>query len=355
MMRLLLCAWSYLLPFSSASNSLEHCQDDPLDDLAPVSLLQTSTSAEMANEMGLIADAENLGPWSDVLARVSASNDAHIGSDAEELGAWINASLASFVSGDNGTVLLFVHLHKCGGTSIESIMQKEYAHQGYLTPNLGPDKDARMRSALVKLADGPLEQLRGQLAQYRVFARHIPFGFHALVAPRSYVYVTMLRDPTKRLLSLYGYLRFQEYWPQNLSRLATFAEWVTYERLHGCADSKGPWYQATCVDNYMTRSLCGYYALTNPRPTEFPQFLCAKQNLNSFAFVGVVEQFESSICVMHEMLHWKMELPVPKLNPSYHPTNAFAALGHLIKWDEKLHSIALKRFQGHLLTFPQCS
>ena len=133
--------------------------------------------------------------------------------------------------------LFFVHLHKCGGTTVESYFRQAYG-DAFLVPDTG--HEGELRDALVVQNKARIRALRAFARPYRVFARHIAYGYHATVDCARPLYMTMLREPTARLLSLYGYLMFGEgkkyrRFPAN----ATFGEFVRHRTTGTCAESTG--------------------------------------------------------------------------------------------------------------------
>ena len=117
-----------------------------------------------------------------------------------------HAALVDFVREGNACTtctvkLFFVHLHKCGGTTLEAHLLDVYGDR-YLVPDTGDEIE--LRDALVRQNASRLAALRAGVAGYRVFARHIAYGFHAAVGCQRPLYLTMLREPVARLLSIFG-------------------------------------------------------------------------------------------------------------------------------------------------------
>ena len=175
--------------------------------------------------------------------------------------------------------LFFVHLHKCGGTTVESYFRQAYG-DAFLVPDTG--HEGELRDALVVQNKARIRALRAFARPYRVFARHIAYGYHATVDCARPLYMTMLREPTARLLSLYGYLMFGEgkkyrRFPAN----ATFGEFVRHRTTGTCAESTGGVYQEYCLSNYQTRKICGYYAILETAEPSEETFRCAARHSTS--------------------------------------------------------------------------
>jgi hypothetical protein len=86
--------------------------------------------------------------------------------------------------------LIFLHLPKTGGTTLRSIVRRQYP-----------------RGVICETPPTPcLDLPAAERARVRVLQGHVPFGAHAwLAVPVDYV--TMLREPVDRLVSLYHYAR----------------------------------------------------------------------------------------------------------------------------------------------------
>jgi hypothetical protein len=114
-------------------------------------------------------------------------------------------------------------------------------------------------------------------------AGHFSFGIHRYVA-QPCTYVTVLRDPVSRILSLYDELRAQ-------NRLASkLEEFIVTPPLPE-------------MENDQTRRIAGLDA-TDPEDHE-RMLEEAKRNLRiHFAVVGVTERMDETLCLMHRFFRW---------------------------------------------------
>ena len=189
-------------------------------------------------------------------------------------------------------VLLFVHLKKCGGMTLQQEVI-EPAYQGWPRGTIAhaPEEmrwffnegdevsviPCRQKWDFIDIYHLTLSLLQQAMLRWtralslaKVVADHIPFGFHSLIAPRLFVYVTVLREPRSRILSYYKYLRVatdweypcmiaddhdgggggliptmckNNWWPAGLPRNASISEWLERQLTDGH-------YVRAHIDNY---------------------------------------------------------------------------------------------------------
>jgi len=172
-------------------------------------------------------------------------------------------------------LLVFVHLPKCAGRTFSAILDKWFlsavgdASRGcYATGTiygqyLGSGKGEA--AAAVKRDRTDLAYLRG----------HLPYGVHAGFDLEP-VYVTFLREPLARSRSHFAFGAERGGWTLD----TPFADVVA---------------RGGIADNPMTRQLAG---LTDPdAPCTEDTLAAALENLLTFSFVGLAEQFDLSLQV----------------------------------------------------------
>ena len=93
-------------------------------------------------------------------------------------------------------VLLYVHVPKCGGQTLSSMLRVNFPPSRVLHP-LSLDKGLAAEMATIPAA---------ALARADLIWGHYHYGLHAWL-DRPYRYATMVRDPIKRVESLYNYAR----------------------------------------------------------------------------------------------------------------------------------------------------
>jgi hypothetical protein len=200
-------------------------------------------------------------------------------------------------------VCLFLHLPKTAGSTLKACLWDEYAiesanddgwfHDGIYYFPYGFHKARRPRFT---------RAVRAALARddLRAVTGHFWFGLHRHV-PRPSVYVTLLRDPVERVVSLYHHVLKVEdelLHDEVVARGASLAEFVA---AFACRE----------VDNDQTRRIAG----VEPPFGEVDEAVLeqAKRNLREFAFVGVTERFDESLLALKRRLGWENVLYLPAL------------------------------------------
>jgi hypothetical protein len=90
--------------------------------------------------------------------------------------------------------VIFLHNLKAGGTTFREILIRQYGARAVYTVG------GRHRTT------GDLRRIRSlDVDKVRVIQGHIPFGVHELLRRES-TYVTLLRDPVERIVSLYRFI-----------------------------------------------------------------------------------------------------------------------------------------------------
>jgi len=128
----------------------------------------------------------------------------------------------------------------------------------------------------------------------RLFEAHAGYGLHEQL-PQPSIYLTMLREPIDRAISVYYYQRQHARIPDDMA----------LEQFVRAADPQRVWW----VDNAQVRYLAG----SDGQIVDVPHGQCTRTMLDiaierldqSFAFVGIVEQFEASIVLLRRTLNWR--------------------------------------------------
>ncbi|HTY55471.1 MAG TPA: sulfotransferase family 2 domain-containing protein [Candidatus Binataceae bacterium] len=181
-------------------------------------------------------------------------------------------------------VIIFLHLPKCGGTTLNRLIEWEYNPLEVFSVD-----PSFFRWSYWRLAKTPIERLK----RIRVFKGHMPFGLHQRLS-RPATYITVLREPIDRAISSYYYAQSYKLDPQH--RIASKLSLEEYIR-------------TTPKENVQTKLLAGYtngYDFLSGECT--PAMLeTAKRNLSeSFSLIGLTERFDESLVLAKIMFGWQI-------------------------------------------------
>ncbi len=195
-------------------------------------------------------------------------------------------------------VIFFMHIPKTAGTTFRYIIQYQYKPNAIYELY---DHSLTHSQRLDKLLN--LSEARKQ--QIKIVNAHFGFGLHEFLH-RPYTYITFLRNPIDRVVSMYYYLHSTRNiqtnpLPSDLS-LKDFVQ--TYQR----------------IQNGMTKYLSGVILkdqLADQSPNSTTNSQCAtetdlelaKKNLKEhFKVIGLAERFDESLFLFNKTLGWKIPL-----------------------------------------------
>lgn len=171
--------------------------------------------------------------------------------------------------------VIFLHVPKAAGQTLNAILARQYDPRATVvitdpsSVTLALDREA-----------GPPALVRG----------HVPYGIHEEIGVDAR-YVTMLREPVSRVVSVYGYVWRNARHPLHTlvrSKGMTLKDFVTRD-----VDRED-------VVNGQTRLIAG----RSDADPDNAALVRAKQHLRDMASVGIVERFDESIMLFRESLDW---------------------------------------------------
>jgi len=187
--------------------------------------------------------------------------------------------------------LLFLHIPKAAGTTLQSILIKQYKPK-YVRSMYG-NKNVRGMNVAEKIKDEPEEQRM----QIRVLIGHMNFGLHKYLSQPS-TYITFLREPLRRIISHYNFVleNPRHYLHEKVrSENMSLKEYVE----SGISDE---------LNNGQTRLISG---VGNTIPfgectSELLQI--AKDNISEhFSVAGLSERFDEAVILMREKMSGRRE------------------------------------------------
>lgn len=172
-------------------------------------------------------------------------------------------------------IVVFLHIPKTGGVTMRRLLDRQYTKQRVFRYP----------------AEKPMQVL-GQLTSaerqnIRCVYGHFRYGVHRHFHRRA-VYITMVRDPLDRILSMYYFIRSR---PQNKlhhqAKQMSFSQFVT---------SRDPRIRAA-LNNHQTRMISG---------KRHPDLKKAIENIKrDFVVVGITDMYPESVFMMKQLLGWK--------------------------------------------------
>jgi hypothetical protein len=249
------------------------------------------------------------------------------------------------------TAVVFLHLHKTGGLTLRHVLIQQYPGARLYAPPVsytaveryvrgdgpspvepGGDHNDRHFDRYEQLSDR-------ERARVRAFVSHFAFGAHERIA-RPVAYITMLRDPVDRVLSLYhhrverGGLRLSL--PDYLDAGRDFE-----------------------LDNAQTRQLAGSSNDLWLSPCTSEVFAQATRHLDQIAVTGVTERWDESVLLMADRLGWRRVSYVMRNVGTGRPRRDELPAGVVDRilernrFDAELHSLARARLAMQLdATYP---
>lgn len=194
--------------------------------------------------------------------------------------------------------LIFLHISKTGGTTLRSIIEKQYLPEtiydidpSYFVSN--PD----LYQEVITERIGKLEAMSDEeKRRIRCIFHPTSYGIHEIL-PQTSRYVTLLRDPIDHYISNF-YFAYNR--PSHSLHQEIMSKGITLDTFH----------EHFGVDNVQTRRISAYepidsfHRVHSVLPDDALEQ--AKKNLkDGIAIVGLLDQFDESVLLMQEEFGWK--------------------------------------------------
>ncbi len=190
--------------------------------------------------------------------------------------------------------LIFLHIPKAAGSTLHQIIDRQYKSELIFTIDPTNAKASKDKLSL-------LDEV--EKSKIKVVKGHMSFGWHKIL-PHNYTYITMLRDPIERVISLYCYI---------LSYPQHYLYDLLIEKNMSLRDFVQSGISAE-IENCQTRLLSGMEELiqkpfvnSGKCPVEWLEI--AKKNLaEDFMIFGITERFDESLILFQQSLGWNIPL-----------------------------------------------
>lgn len=228
----------------------------------------------------------------------------------------------------HAAALIFLHIPKTAGTTLNRIIEWQYDPR--LIYTVDPYQIRATAGRLKTLS----EERRRRL---RVVRGHLLYGIHECL-PQGATYITMLRDPVKRVLSSYQFILRRPLHP--LHRKLKAKGIGVEEFLEFTANRQ----------NLQTKMLAG---VPYVGPCDEQTLAAAKEHATeSFRVVGISERFQESLLLIASSFGW--EIPyyenrkVSKNRPAIEPATIELIRKHN-PYDLELYEFGQRRFEEDLV------
>jgi len=189
------------------------------------------------------------------------------------------------VSDQQTPMLLFLHIPKAAGTTLQQIIERQYpSSQIY---SLGADS----HQSIAEFQAWPQERQ----ADIHILKGHLAFGFHESI-PRSCTYFTILREPVERTISYY-YFVLQN--PEHYLHQQVVSEKLDLSDVLGRKMTPD-------LDNGQARLISGVWNEVPVGEMTRVHLAQAKENLNNhFQVVGLANHFDASLLLLQKAFGWR--------------------------------------------------
>ncbi|TKJ40777.1 hypothetical protein CEE37_07370 [candidate division LCP-89 bacterium B3_LCP] len=185
---------------------------------------------------------------------------------------------------DHENRLIFLHIMKTAGTTLERILKRQYGDLGAI--RFYPKKLEDNLREFNELSSAEQNKVN-------VIMGHFRFGLHRELTG-DYKYITLMRNPVDRIMSEYYYILTHpehELHEPMTSQYKNIADFVRSGMYH-------------LLDNTHTKYLSGMddlgYGEYSSEAVEI-----ARENLQKhFSFVGITEEFDESLIFLKRMYNW---------------------------------------------------
>ena len=231
--------------------------------------------------------------------------------------------------------LIFLHIPKAGGTTLNRIISRQYKNNTIFEIGARAYENFQKFDQLSNVKRDKIRYLHG----------HVPFGLFDKSLPVPPNYITMLRDPVDRIVSFYYHILsrpdnslYDEITSKNLS----LGDFVSSDlSLH--------------FANGQTRFISGVEdvnPISGNKPITEDILNIAKKNLTEqFTAVGITERFDESLILFQNILGWKnvyytkQYVSKKRIPKEAVPEETIAIIEKYNRYDIELYGFTMKMFE----------
>lgn len=201
---------------------------------------------------------------------------------------------------------IVLHIPRTGGTTLRSVLSEVYGKKRVLSfPDFPEPEQISQVLARIRLKLSRKESVTPDYSLTRAYIGHVNFGIHQYLDEPRVPYITLLRDPVDRAISLYFHKmeRSQQIHPENPAHTQGYTPVADYFE----SGLKG---QISRVANQQTKMIAGLaqrksFPLDERMLSDTELFDRAVENLeSSFSLVGVSEMWDDFLLLASEILGW---------------------------------------------------
>jgi hypothetical protein len=218
--------------------------------------------------------------------------------------------------------LIFIHIPKTAGSTLNKIIKSQFPNKSIF--KIDASKEDKSIEELRKLDKKERNKIRCVMG-------HMSFGVHKDL-PRSFEYITVLRNPVDRVISLYYFILRKQDHPLHERLVAnnmTLEDFINDKTI------------ASSIENLQTRLISG------KKTDNITRLHLAQKNLKKyFIAVGITEKFDTSLELFSQKLGWKISdyqsinITQDRPQTSQFPQHIIRAIEEKNAWDMELYEFA---------------